>query len=190
MKSYIQIWELLRDNWHYYGGFKAIIFSPYVHIAALFTYLYSNYWSTSINWSDDVLSVIPSILGFSLGAYAIFLAFSNENFVKVLTNQKTKTKNPNDNISIYLVINSQFVHFMLIQVISIFLSITAKAEISSSIYGTKEYLISCLGFWFFCYALLTAVATTFSLLRLARLFNKFTQIKNTQEPKENTKDPS
>ncbi len=73
----------------------------------------------------------------------------------------------------YLALNASFVHFMVVQVAAIFIAILGKYQIHDKPHTLMELALSAVGFCAFSYALLTAVATTFGLLRIAQMFNRF-----------------
>lgn len=168
---YKPVFELYRFYWKLNGGFREFIRSPYLHAAALLSAVMFKYWTGGNEWTDDVISVIPSILGFSLGGYAIFLAFADSKFIDILVDKEVDE-------SSYLVIHAHFIHFINVQAASIIFAIIGKAYLAFPIKGFISYAFSGVGFMLFIYALLSAVAIAFSLLRIGRLYNKFKGIMN------------
>ena len=82
MKAFAQYkgaFKIFRKYWSLYGGTKAILTSPYFHVSLLLAVICSPY----PKWQESTLTIVPSILGFSLGGYAILLAFSNEKFLSL-----------------------------------------------------------------------------------------------------------
>ena len=152
-------------------------------MSLLISIVASCYWGETSDWATRAIDVIPSILGFSLGGYAIFLAFGSPKFIRLISEKDTKK-------SYYLKLNALFVHFILVQIISILLAVAGIAVIGSDpgkITSIIGYIVSSIGFLAFIYALLTALATAFELFRLARLFHEF-NIQANDEPQRSQKE--
>jgi len=171
IKPYSDIRELLSRYWENYGGWKAVLLSPYFHLAFLvgvFTFPYG--YSTELLWWELPINVLPSLVGFSLGGYAIFLAFGDEKFKRLISGNEGEVQ-----ASPYLELNTTFLHFILVQISALILAVAAKstnivphdANLYYFIYGYG--IISYIGF---LYALFLAMATTVVLYRLICLHDK------------------
>ena len=182
--GYVGAGKMLASYWHSYGGLKALLLSPYVHFSGIFLIL-NQEWRTGLDWINDSLSVIPSILGFSLGAFAVFLAFADQKFVALLTSGAgAKTSKT----SAYLKISSLFVHFMVVQVLALLFAVALRAQDAALLLAGKStflLVVSGMGFFLFIYSILTAAATSLSLMRLAVLYNKFRTVQH-DEPNESS----
>lgn len=121
------------------------------------------------NWPSDVLAVLPSVLGFSLGGYAMLLAFGDTRFLKFLAG-------PGRNGTSYLnTVSASFVHFIVVQVGSLVGALSLSGYVSKS----QGLLVTCLSgltYWTFLYALLTALAATFAVFRMTSLYEKFAPV--------------
>ena len=194
--TYKGVGEIWRRYWSAYGGSKAFVASPYLHAAVVLTVVMHGAWSKG-GWWDTVLAVVPSVLGFSLGGYAIWLAFGDARFTALLkgtaTNRpKTGASSSEESVqSTYLRMNATFVHFIVVQIASIVVALFAKSQPLGSLPAPlKSWLsgtVPCVrsldavityGGWFsgyliFIYALGTAVAATMGIFRLASLYNRF-----------------
>lgn len=170
-KPYADIRELLSRYWRNYGGWKAFWFSPYFHLSLVIgvcTFPYD--YSDKLLWWDLPIGVLPSLIGFSLGGYAIFLAFGDEKFKQLISGDSVN-KEP----SPYLIINTTFLHFIMVQISALILAVVAKStnvkpeknDLDFLIYGYG--VISYVGF---IYALFLALATTIALYRLISLHDK------------------
>jgi len=149
----------LDSYWANYGGWKACIRSPYITISIFIGSLIFPGLPDHGDkcWFDIVLSVMPNILGFTLGGYAILLAFGDKEFLKLICGP-----DEDGSPSPFMTINGSMVHFILVQLTSI---IYALLYLS---YKITEGFFAYLGFTFFIYALLTSVAAVFSIFTLAK----------------------
>jgi hypothetical protein len=100
-----------------YGGFLEFLKSPYLYVSLILTFALYPHWA-SAEWWEDVLSIMPNLLGFSLGGYAMFLAIGDEKFRGFLAG---KEEDEDDGIeSPFLALNGAFVHFIIFQVLALF----------------------------------------------------------------------
>jgi hypothetical protein len=160
--------QTFRRYWTLYGGWSALLRSPYLYIAFVITLLCRELWAPvegKGDWADVCLSILPNLLGFSMGGMAIMLAFSNATIFAAIT-QKGRDD------SLFLKVIANFYHFILVQGLSIVLAVISKAN-------PGPYL-SFVGFWAMVYAILVAVATAGQLLRTAEVFNKAGGIDDTR----------
>ena len=102
---------------HFFGAIKNIFYTPYLHssiLLALFSVLLA---PSTTYWTDLAIDIIPSMLGFSLGGYAIIIAFGDDKFREFLATTKIENK------SLFMIINATFIHFIMSQVIALLLAI-------------------------------------------------------------------
>lgn len=182
MAQYSGLVENLKRYWSAYGGWQALFFSPYLHISLALTIVLHRFWMHE-PWWELSISVLPSIIGFALGGYAIWLGFGDEKFRALLSQ-----KDPSESHSPYMVVSATFAHFIIVQMLALLLAVIAKgtnyalspndiignfaiaigsdlnlfANFAPVLYGT--------GFLFFSYALMTAIAATFALFRITGWF--------------------
>lgn len=174
-----------------YGGWRAVLLSPYLRVAVLLTILTNGTW-TEPNWWDTPLSVLPNLVGFTLGGYAILIAFGDERF-KALPTQPV----PKKPASTFMAINTTFVHFLVVQVAALLLAIGAKSRPLSSLLSLvpgdlyaalahawpgvaiiRRWMVSAA--WFiayamFLYAIVSALAATAAIFRVGGWFEKAKQ---------------
>jgi hypothetical protein len=187
--------NVFQRYWQTYGGFSALIKSPYLWISIAITALLFPHWSLT-NWWDDVLSIMPNLLGFSLGGYAMWIAIGDDNFRKLISGEdEDGTASP------YMEVNAAFVHFIILQILSMLLALTAKAysfPVSANnpivIFFSEYYKFTCLvgygfSYFIFIYALLSALAATLALLRVSSWYDSFHshQKENEVAPTDNDK---
>lgn len=179
---------LLLRYWKAYGGFRALIKSPYLLLSVIISALLYPHWSEPM-WWDDVLSIMPNLLGFSLGGYAMWIAIGDDDFRQLISGEDADGKT-----SPYMEMNAAFVHFILLQLLSIILALITKAYYFPLPQG--HYILEFLGGYFsyvciagyflaylvFIYALLSAFAATLALLRVSSWYD----MHQTEKSKKNT----
>ncbi|WP_339162746.1 hypothetical protein [Methylobacterium bullatum] len=160
--------EELYGYWQAYGGLAAIIKSPAVWFSLIFTTVCYPAWHEG-KWPDATLSALPSLLGFSLGAMGIILAFPSSPLFKLFS-ERGRTD------SYYLDLASRFVHFIFVQVIALLFALVGKS------YNIQA--INFIGFFFLVYAISSAAFAALSLFGVAQVHNH----PNTQKYLEKNKD--
>lgn len=170
-------WALLYKSFstylRIYGGWRALCSSAYLAIAIVMTALCFPLW-TNPGWWDDVLSVSPSVLGFSLGGYAILLAFGSDDFRTLSAGELDNKPSP------WMELSAAFVHFIVIQLFGLVLALIAKGRPFSAM-GLEDFssrvwiTTSCwaLGFLVFAYGLVLVLASTFRILDVTHAFDKW-----------------
>lgn len=165
--------------WNAYGGFWSLIQSPYLFVAFIVSLLSIPLLSKThtTTWYEISLSSLPDLLGFTLGGYAILLAFGNERFLGLLAG-----RGEDEEHSGFMAINATFVHFILVQVLAILFALIGTA------WQAKSGLFAFVGLLTFTYSILTAVAAAMSVLRLSNLFDDWMTHQNKKKEKaaENT----
>lgn len=181
IKSYLI--DTIKNVWIYYGGLSAIAKSPFVYFSLIFTLISYNIWSHE-NWWNLVLEILPSLLGFTLGGYAILVAFGDEKFMNLISGTKNATRSP------YLGLSSNFVIFILFQILAILIALISKALYvplpsllykflnTLSINPNKFVEIIRLLFWgfgylLFIYSLSQTFAATLQIFRLTKWKDKY-----------------
>ena len=172
---------MFERYWRAYGGFKALFTSGYFYISLVITILLFPHWLNG-EWWKIVLSVMPNVLGFSLGGYAMLLAIGDDKFRNLISGPED-----DGNPSPYMEVNSAFVHFILLQILSIFMALFADAYNFSLPAGcilVREYyeylsvflkLGAFLGYFVFIYALSSALCATFAILRVSSWYDHYSK---------------
>lgn len=195
-KPYEGVFNVIALYWKIYGGWRALIFSPYFHVSIAMTLLMSHFWGHEA-WWDVSISVLPSIIGFALGGYAIWLGFGDEKFRNIISE-----KDDAGSYSPYLEVSASFAHFIIVQLLALCAALVAKATNFplSEIHWLSSWLMKLelstdwfyeiivpiaygMGFLLFVYALMTAIAATLAVFRVAYWFDMF----RNQKPKEQEK---
>ncbi|WP_339776977.1 hypothetical protein [uncultured Methylophaga sp.] len=172
--------EILLRYWSIYGGWKAIFKSGYFWIAFVLSLAMYSQWACTNGWWEDILSIMPNMLGFSLGGYAMWLAIGDDDFRALISGQ-----DEDGSPSPYMQVNAAFVHFIMLQIISIIGALLVQAFYKPIVeefsMATKlceiavgSYLLA-IWYWFtyliFIYAIMSAMAATFSLLRVSSWYD-------------------
>src|SRR3569832_245229 len=117
-------WLQLKEFWKIRGGWSDLIRSPYslvslgLMVPTFHLWLFTPWWELSA-------SILPNLLGFSLGGYAIMLAFGDDRF-KALLARKSKLANASsEEPSLYLKSSAIFLHFILVQLMALVAAIVA-----------------------------------------------------------------
>lgn len=181
-KEYQSVFKVLKRYWANYGGCRAVLRSPYLHASLLFGVIFFPYqFVLGQAWWNISISILPSIIGFSLGGYAIFLAFGDEKFKKLIAWKKEDKIEDETMASPYLSFSVAFLHFIIVQIIALFLAIAAQntdlspAKFENFIWDSFCYVFGIFSFISFTYALFLALAATLAIYRLVWLYDKHLQ---------------
>ncbi|MDX4947173.1 hypothetical protein [Providencia manganoxydans] len=161
--------EIIRKYWSIYGGFSALFKSGYFWWAICITGILFPAWLHA-GWWNDVLSLLPNLLGFSLGGFAILLAVGDDGFKKLIAGSENSESSP------YMDACTAFVHFIFLQIIAILLSLIAKnyySVIPACIPKEILILLSAIGYFFFIYSIFCAMAAVFAVFRVADWFDAY-----------------
>lgn len=159
--------ETIRDYWTIYGGFRALFKSPYLIVAFLLTVGSVYFWAVNGNGeylvkaSDLVVSAIPNLLGFTVGALAIVLAFSSAEIFKILAEE-------GDPQSYFMKLTSNLVHFIMVQVLALICGVVAKI--------TDSRVLDVLSLFFLYYAVLVTFSAALQLFLTAQVYNAHTSL--------------
>ena len=112
--------DIFKRYWMAYGGSNALFKSPYLYSAIFISGISFSLWTKS-GWWDLPISILPNLIGFTLGGYAVWLSFGDIKFRSWLCKSRGNTA------SIFMKVNASFVHFIVIQVLSLLYAIIAKS---------------------------------------------------------------
>lgn len=179
-KGVMTIW---KKYWVIYGGARALFASPYLHLSIIITIcckpIYTDFSCDALRWYELAVTVLPSLLGFTLGGFAILLAFGDEKFKKAISG-------PDDDgtPSPFMITNVTFLHFIIVQIISLLFSVVAK------VYNTENPMIAFIGFNTFIYSLTLTMAAAFAILNYSNWFDLYAQNSNDNGPDPENQNPS
>jgi hypothetical protein len=109
------------------------------------------------------MNILPNLMGFSIAGMAILLAFSHPQSLRAIT-QKGKDD------SYFLKVSANLCHFLVVQVIAIFMAIIGKS--------VTCWPLSFAGVFFLLYAILVGVAAAGQLFNTARIMNTAAWLKD------------
>lgn len=165
--------SIFKRFWSAYGGYRALLKSLYLWAAVLITPFCWGAWSNP-NWWDTVISVLPNLLGFTLGGFAIFVSFGDARFITSLAAEDDDPEKP----TVYRELCATFVHFILVQVAGMLLAIISKGmwfhidlpgyianamPIANLVWGAFCYAV-------FLYALTSVIAIALHVFRISTMY--------------------
>jgi hypothetical protein len=181
--NYCGTFDIFRRYWRAYGGFCALLSSVYLHLSILITLVCYNIWSKP-EWWEVPLAVLPNVIGFSLGGYAMLLSFGSDKFQSLLS------RVPVDQTNAFAELSASFVHFILIQLSALTTAFICKALYcepprflmalvtgvglrTESFFALTRIVGWGFGTLLFVYALACGAAATMRVFRLSETFAKF-----------------
>ncbi|WP_143155320.1 hypothetical protein [Loktanella atrilutea] len=150
--------------WRTYGRWSSVLRSPYFWRSFVPFFLLFPLWVIPVDgeyrWTAFSLAVLPSFLSFSLAALAIILSMPTGQFFQIIT-EEDESENGNRDPSFYLQVASSFTHFIVVQILALFLILLT--------YAYPYIVTSALGFYTFCYAIACGIAAVSTLMSYANL---------------------
>lgn len=172
--SYAGTWKLWSCYWRVYGGLKAVLTSLYFGVAVVVCALSYRIWSES-GWWDLVMAAVPTMLGFTLAGLAVFLSMDSK-FSQAIAGGTDDEPSP------FIQMIAAFVHFVVVQVVTLLYAFLAKASFFT-VKGLPDFYYDILpygqgvawfvGFGLFIYAVMSMLAATFSIFRTSKWFDAF-----------------
>ena len=113
--------------------------------------------SRPLEWPNISISVLPSLMGFSIAGMTVLLAFSHPRSLSAITKS-------DESKSYFVKTFANMFHFLVVQATSLLLAVFGKA--------VDHVLLSYLGVLTLVYAILASLAVAGQLLNTARIINK------------------
>ncbi|HZT55823.1 MAG TPA: hypothetical protein VFA35_06330, partial [Burkholderiaceae bacterium] len=165
---------VLAFVWGMGGGLKGALRSFDFWLALVVWLLSIGLWTTP-KWTDTVISVLPNLLGFTLGGYTVFLGFGSDSFKGAITAESERD-------SVYLSVSSAFMLFVGVQLFALLYALVA----ASLYFTTPNCLLSfsvelghaakaggAIGYFIFCYSIALALRAAVRIFRLSRWYNTY-----------------
>lgn len=197
--------QIFKAYWAAYGGFSALMRSPYIHLSLILLALTWNTWwaptcvagGNCAAWWDQNLSVLPNVLGFTLGGFAIFIGFGDEKFRALLADPDPQESGGETLPTMYLSLCATFVHFILVQALALLSAVIAKAWwfYTPVVDPIRDWLPwmnalgGVIGYGLFLYALTSVVAATMHVFRIAMMYSQFRKYLGTSPPESSSTAP-
>lgn len=173
---YVALRDAFKRYWRDYGGLISISTSPQFHISILVTALTYNIWVVP-RWVELSTSIIPNLLGFSIGTYALFFSLLSENMRSGLQYLKD-----NRGTSYLDQLNSLFFHMIVVQLVALVYAIGFKSTLITDILGlvygadVSECIVlyprligSVIGCVLMIYSVLNVLGAALAIYRIASL---------------------
>jgi hypothetical protein len=155
-----------------------LLASPFFGIAVIISALNYSQWTAQPAWIAKVEALIPSLLGFSLGTYAILFSIMSGRLKSALRH----VSSPNG-VSYLEAINATFFHFIFVQVFALVWSFLYQGTWLIDLVGLFKtnypwleaiyYLLSRAGSFTGCfllmYSILLMIASALAVYRLAMI---------------------
>lgn len=188
VEPYQGLLGLFAVYWKSYGGLVGIVSSPFFHASLLLLMITAGIW-TAENWWATVTSILPNVLGFTLGGYAIWLAWGDEEFKKLISGKKAILDGNGGHVeqsqaSPYMEVSATFAHFVMVQLLALLAAIVAqglnfcpsedswiRSVFSRDALAVVRMLGWGVGFWLFLYALMTALAAAMAIFRITHWYD-------------------
>lgn len=133
-----------------------MLLSPYVHLSAALTIVCLVLRAPDKSAAEIAVSVLPNLLGFTVGALAIVLAFSSSPVFDTLA-QRGEPQ------SFFMKLTASLIHFILVQVLALVSAIVARF--------TEFKLLDALALFLLFYAVLVTFAAGMQLFLTASIYN-------------------
>lgn len=163
----------LAAYWRAYGGVAALCRSPFFLLAMVLTAVLYPIWIEP-DWWELPMGMLPDLLGFSLGAFAFIVGFGNERFLNRMAGREPGEAQQ----SPYMVVTSAMLHFILCQVLALFLGLAASAAYllpaPDWFAQLNQYLRPAFwggAFFIFVYALTLVAASALAAFEVVRWFD-------------------
>jgi hypothetical protein len=167
--------ELIRLSWVISGRWKGVFMAFDFWLSIVVWLLTYHFWWYE-KWWDQVISVIPSVLGFTLGGFAIFLGFGSESFKEMLAAGDDIDSSP------YVSVSAAFLFFTIMQLAALLMAFiansmhfatpTALLPYKGAIH-TFDIIGSGFGYFIFLYSLALALRAALRIFRLSRWYALF-----------------
>lgn len=171
---YCSLWRIVNRLLSAYGGFSAFALSPYVHLSFLISIVFS-FFGESIEIDTLTLQIIPSILGFSIGAYAIMFSAIGERILEIISRRDSdELHSPLSELSAafgyYVLVQATAVILAAISMMFNFFEILVILIPGASDYQlTWIFLMEFLKSFVFIYSLLLSIALALEIFRVSTL---------------------
>lgn len=167
--------QIIALAWEITGGFPALLRSADFWLTVLIWGLCIGKWTTN-TWTSNPISVLPNLLGFTLGGFAIFLGFGSEAF-------KEQIADPDEKRAPYMSVSAAFMIVVFVQVFSLLYALVSEALMvdAPDFLSFAEPIIQRylnpifwgIGYFFFLFSIVLSLRAAIRIFRLSRWYNAF-----------------
>jgi hypothetical protein len=166
--------QLLGLAWRIIGGWTEMRRSWHFWVAVFIWAVSSPGWTTP-EWWKDVISVLPNLLGFTLGGFAIFLGFGSDAFKEMISSEDEERAE-------YLSVSAAFLSFVGVQVAALLWALACSATWqpmpswllpAAPVFAYGKYLFWGAGYFLFVYGVVLTAVVALRVFRLSRWYNSF-----------------
>lgn len=169
-KSKTGLLRTLRILYASYGGVHSLVRSEYFYVSVVLSLLC---WRLRVNgsWSDLARSILPTLSGFSIAAYAIFFAVLDERTRDALRAPAEALENR----SPLLILASSISHAVVVQLAGLVLAIVFLAKPFPAVAGFSAWSVtvnvtySALGLLVTLYGIVLVMASILSIFRILEI---------------------
>ncbi|VEH23550.1 Uncharacterised protein [Bordetella hinzii] len=167
--------RLLREVWTITRGCRGLVHGPEFRICIVAWVLTGAYWIRE-PWWDQVIATVPTLLGFTLTGFAIFLGFGSDNFKRFLAMGSSETENQ------YLSVGAAFVLFVIVQLAALIFAMVVKGfqfPTPDFLVPYERYLmigsaiVAGTGYFAFLYGLILSLRAALRIYRLSRWYSMY-----------------
>lgn len=167
--------KLLKLVWRVTRGWRGICYGPEFWLSLVVLVCTAPYWLAH-HWWAHVLAIVPTILGFTITGFAIFLAFGSDDFKRFLARGKEIDENA------YMSTGSAFVIFICVQLIAIFFALIVNAfqfptpgflSAYRPCIQIGNYIVGAVGYFLFIYSIGLALRASMRIFRLSRWYMSY-----------------
>lgn len=181
-EEYASVFSDLRDYVVYYGGVWRMLLAPYAHAALLGTVVCYGIWHGRL-WYETPLQVLPSLLGFTLAAYALLLGFGDDRFRSFLAerdpNEPGTQRGDPFSTNLLLRVSSIFLHFVVVQIVALTMAIVASSHplaawhLHVSWAGAARISFAFIGFFMFALSLSSSLLAALNIFHATKWYVRF-----------------
>jgi hypothetical protein len=167
----------LSRSFYAYGGWKYVLLSPFFLFSLIISAISYKSWMGA-NWIELTYQVVPNLLGFSLGSYAMLFSLISNSIKEALKNVRNSR-----GVAYMDELNATFMHFITVQILSLVLAYSFDQSIVYDVCRSPRYECICggavyrygtmvfafLGVLSFLYAISLTLAASLAVSRIATL---------------------
>lgn len=160
LSSFFRPWKNqrveLKNYFQIYGGGNALLKSPYVQISVALGAALTFFIKPLLPFGQIGVSILPNLIGFSIGGMAIVMSISSAEIFRTLTEK-------GDPRSFFMKMVVSFLHYILIQVSTLIMCVLS--------YHNQHIPLNLICAVMLMYCLLLAFSIAMALFQMARIYN-------------------